>query len=69
VGSTYTLIVKVSELVRRLEQDGWFVVRQSGHRIYRHPTKPGQLVVPVHDAKEIATGTLHSILKKAGLHE
>jgi mRNA interferase HicA len=60
--------MRVGELVRRLEQDGWVAARQSGsHRIYRHPTKPGQLVVPIHMGKELATGTLHSILKKAGL--
>jgi mRNA interferase HicA len=61
--------MRVGELVRRIEADGWVAVRQSGtsHRIYRHPTKPGQLVVPMHFGKEIATGTLQSILKKAGL--
>jgi mRNA interferase HicA len=60
--------MRVGELVRRVEQDGWAAVRQSGsHRIYRHPTKPGQLVIPMHAGKEIATGTLQSILKKAGL--
>jgi predicted RNA binding protein YcfA (HicA-like mRNA interferase family) len=54
--------------VRLIEADGWVAVRQSGsHRIYRHPTKPGQLVVPMHFGKEIATGTLQSILKEAGL--
>jgi mRNA interferase HicA len=60
--------VRVGELVRLLEHDGWHAVRQAGsHRVYRHPTKPGQLVVPVQYGKEIATGTLQSILKKAGL--
>jgi predicted RNA binding protein YcfA (HicA-like mRNA interferase family) len=60
--------MRVGELLRRLEQDGWVVVRQRGsHRVYRHPTKRGQLVVPVHAGKELATGTLHSLLKRAGL--
>ena len=60
--------MKVSELLRRLEQDGWTIVRQQGsHRVYRHPLKSGQLVVPMHGSKELATGTLNSILKKAGL--
>jgi len=60
--------VNVRELLGLLERDGWTVVRQHGsHRIYRHPTKAGQLVVPVHGSKELATGTLNSILKKAGL--
>ena len=60
--------MRVGELIRLLEQDGWRMVRQSGgHRIYRHPARLGQLVVPVHASKELATGTLNSILKKAGL--
>ena len=60
--------VKVSELLRLLEQDGWTLVRQRGsHGIYRHPVKSGQVVVPVHGSKEVASGTLNSILKKAGL--
>jgi predicted RNA binding protein YcfA (HicA-like mRNA interferase family) len=60
--------MRVGGLVRQLEQDGWIAVRQSGsHRIYRHATKPGQLVVPVQFGKELATGTLQNILKKAGL--
>jgi predicted RNA binding protein YcfA (HicA-like mRNA interferase family) len=62
------LDVRVGELVRLLEQDGWYAVRQAGsHCVYRHPTKQGQLVVPIQCGKEIATGTLQNILKKAGL--
>lgn len=60
--------MKVRELVRLLEEDGWQTVRQTGgHRIYRHPTKPGQLTVPFHGAKDVPFGTLNSILKAAGL--
>lgn len=57
----------VREVLRLLERDGWFEVRQAGsHRIFRHPTKPGILVVPVHPGRDLATGTLASILKKGG---
>ena len=60
--------MKVRELLQLLAADGWVAVRQSGsHRVYRHPTKPGPLVVPIHGDKDVATGTLNSILKKAGL--
>jgi predicted RNA binding protein YcfA (HicA-like mRNA interferase family) len=60
--------MKVGELIRTLEADGWRSVRQTGsHRVFRHPTKPGILVVPIHAGRELATGTLRSILKKAGL--
>ncbi|AXC15085.1 hypothetical protein ACPOL_5841 [Acidisarcina polymorpha] len=56
------------ELVRRLEADGWYRTGQTGsHRHFRHPTKEGLLIVPMHAGKEIGRGLLHSILKKAGL--
>jgi predicted RNA binding protein YcfA (HicA-like mRNA interferase family) len=54
------------ELIKLLESNGFVFVRQSGsHAIYR---KQGNkiLIVPVH-SKDIPTGTLHSILKDAGL--
>ncbi len=60
--------MKCSELIRKLKRDGWFVVRQSGsHIMMQHPTKPGQIVVPDHGSKELASGTARSIIKKAGL--
>jgi predicted RNA binding protein YcfA (HicA-like mRNA interferase family) len=60
--------MKCTELVRKVERDGWYIVSQEGsHRKYEHATKPGQLIIPFHKGKELATGTANSILKKAGL--
>jgi predicted RNA binding protein YcfA (HicA-like mRNA interferase family) len=60
--------VRPQELVRILEADGWFSTGQTGsHGQFRHPSKPGLLIVPMHAGKEIGKGLLHSILKKAGL--
>lgn len=59
--------MRVSELLRLLADDGWAKVRTGKHIILRHPTKPGILRVPNHPAKEVAAGTLNSILKEAGL--
>ena len=60
--------MKVRELIRQLEQDGWIGVRQQGsHRVFRHPIKRGILVVPMHSNQDVHTGTLQAILKKAGL--
>ena len=48
--------VRVGELIRRLEQDGWYAVRQTGsHRVYRHHELSGLRRVPVHVGKELAT--------------
>jgi predicted RNA binding protein YcfA (HicA-like mRNA interferase family) len=60
--------VRPQELVRILEEDGWYCTGQSGsHRHYRHPIKPGLLIVPMHAGKEIGKGLVDTILKKAGL--
>ncbi|SFE20446.1 type II toxin-antitoxin system HicA family toxin [Spirosoma endophyticum] len=65
------MAMKVREVIKLLEEDGWYLKRQSGsHRIYRHPTKPGIAVVPDHGLnKELKPGTEQSILKQAGLKQ
>lgn len=60
--------MKVRDLIRELEGDGWVLVRQSGsHRQYRHPTRPGTVTVPGSLRAELAKGTLGSIVRQAGL--
>jgi predicted RNA binding protein YcfA (HicA-like mRNA interferase family) len=60
--------MKVSELLRRLREDGWFLVATRGsHGQYKHPTKPGRVTVPGRPSDDLAPGTLNSILKQAGL--
>lgn len=37
---------KVKEVLKMLEQDGWYKARSRGdHRQYKHPTKPGTVTV------------------------
>ena len=61
-------IMKSKQIIRMVEQDGWYLKRTSGsHRIYKHPTKPGTVVIAYHGAKDIPEGTIRSILKDAGL--
>ncbi len=60
--------MKSSQLIRILQQDGWFKVSQRGSHIkMKHPIKRGVVWVPNHGSKEVATGTEHNILKSAGL--
>ena len=41
------MTVKVKEIIKRLEQDGWVWIRTTGsHRHFRHPTKSGTVTVP-----------------------
>lgn len=61
-------MASVNELLKLLKNDGWFLYNNgANHDLYRHATKEGQIPVPRHGSKEIAKGTLQSILKKAGL--
>ena len=60
--------VKVREIIRELERDGWQLDRQVGsHRQFRHPTRPGTVTVPGHLGDDLARGTLGSIRRQAGL--
>jgi predicted RNA binding protein YcfA (HicA-like mRNA interferase family) len=60
--------VKSSELVKILQKDGWFVVRQAGsHMIMEHPIKKGKIICPFHSSHEVGKGLAIKILKVAGL--
>jgi len=60
--------VKVAELIRLLEQDGWRLVRTKGsHRQFKNPSKPGTVTVAGKPSLDVPPGTLNSILKQAGL--
>ena len=60
--------MKIREVVRLLEQQGWRLVRTKGsHRHYKHPERTQIITVPGNLGKELAPGTLAAILKKVGL--
>lgn len=60
--------MKVREILKILEQDGWYQARMRGsHRVLKHHSKPGIVVVPGSLSDEVATGTLRSIWKQAQL--
>jgi predicted RNA binding protein YcfA (HicA-like mRNA interferase family) len=60
--------MKVRDVIRRIEEDGWRYERQRGsHRIYRHPSKPGTVTIAGRPSQDIQAGTLGSILRQAGL--
>jgi predicted RNA binding protein YcfA (HicA-like mRNA interferase family) len=60
--------VTAIELVRALERDGWQHHHQTGsHQVLRHPSKLGQVVVPMHVGQTIGPGLLGKTLKDAGL--
>jgi len=60
--------MKVKEVIKMIEQDGWFMIRRRGsHRQYRHNCKKGLVTVAGHLHDDLAKGTLNSVLKQAGL--
>ncbi len=62
--------MKVSEIIKILEADGWYLSRTKGsHRQYKHPNKLGTVTVPGKQSKDLGIGTLKSILKQAQLEE
>jgi len=64
----YSSPMKVSEALRMLNNDGWYLVATRGsHRQFKHMTKPGRVTVPGKPSDDLAPGTLNSILKQAGL--
>jgi predicted RNA binding protein YcfA (HicA-like mRNA interferase family) len=60
--------VKVKEVLKILDEDGWFLVATRGsHRQYKHQAKPGRVTVPGKLSDDLAVGTMNSILKQAQL--
>ena len=54
------------DVIRRLQQDGWVLVRTKGsHHQFKHGTKAGLVTVP-HPKRDLPRGTLRSIFKQAG---
>jgi predicted RNA binding protein YcfA (HicA-like mRNA interferase family) len=60
--------MKVREVIRLIEQDGWYLVASKGsHMHYKHETKTGRVTVAGKGSKDMAPGTLIAILKQAGI--
>lgn len=60
--------MKVREVIRLIEDDGWYLVATKGsHRQFKHPIKKGRVTIAGKPSDDLAAGTLNSILKQAGL--
>jgi predicted RNA binding protein YcfA (HicA-like mRNA interferase family) len=59
--------MKAKEVIKLIEEDGWYLSRQKGsHKQYKHPLKKGLVTVAAHKmSDELAPGTLNSIFKQA----
>ena len=60
--------VKVREVIRLLQEDGWtLVVTRGNHRQFKHPTKPGRVTVSGNLGDDMPKGTFGSVTRQAGL--
>ena len=60
--------MKVRDVLKMVETDGWYLVRTRGsHRQFKHDEKPGLVTIPGKPGDDLAPGTYDSILKQAGL--
>ena len=60
--------MKVREIIRMVEDDGWRVIGQKGsHRQFKHAKKPGRVTIAGNLGDEVKPGTLASIKRQAGL--
>lgn len=63
--------MKARDVIKLIEDDGWYIVRQKGsHKQYKHAVKKGLVTIAVHKmSDEIAPGTLNSIFKQAQINK
>jgi predicted RNA binding protein YcfA (HicA-like mRNA interferase family) len=63
--------VKVRRFIKALKRGGFVLKRQHGsHRIYVHPQKGRQVIVPYHHSSEtIPIGLMRSLIEDAGWTE
>ena len=60
--------MKVRDVIRPIEADGWYQARMRGsHRQFKHSAKRGLVTVPRHPGDDLAIGTLNNVLEQAGL--
>jgi predicted RNA binding protein YcfA (HicA-like mRNA interferase family) len=63
--------LKYRDLIQQIQAAGWRFHRmgKGDHMIYRHPARPGSIVVAGAGKmnRDVPTGTLNAILRQAGL--
>jgi len=62
--------LKIREIIEIIKKDGWYKVAQKGsHKQFKHLIKPGRVTIAGNPGDDIATGTLNSVLKQAGIKQ
>jgi mRNA interferase HicA len=63
-GHIPTLETNRSKVAARLERDGWIARHGGTHDVFKHPQKPGRIIVPRH--RTLSIGVAREIAKAAG---
>ena len=59
--------MKVREVIRLLEADGWTLVTTRGsHRQFKHRLRPGRVTISGNLGDDMPKGTLASVKRQAG---
>jgi predicted RNA binding protein YcfA (HicA-like mRNA interferase family) len=53
-----------AKVTARLKREGWVERHGGGHDVYKHPSKPGRIVVPRH--RVLSPGVARAIARQAG---
>lgn len=63
--------MKYRDLIKELEADGWYFYQmgKGDHRIYKHQTKPGSIVIDYKPGRDVPDGTLSSIRRQVKQHD
>jgi len=63
--------MKAREIIKLIEKDGWYEVRQNGsHRQYKHRIKKGLVTIPIHRlSNDLTPGLEKSILKQSQIEK
>jgi predicted RNA binding protein YcfA (HicA-like mRNA interferase family) len=62
--------LKASEVIRILQQHGFFLISQRGsHQKWRNQDLGKQVIVPYHKSKQLPLGTIRSIIEGSGIPE
>lgn len=62
-------VLKVSEIIKKLNQDGWYLYRHKGssHRQFKHPTKKGKVTINGKPSADVTGNLLKSIENQSGV--
>lgn len=62
--------MKIREITEIIKKDGLYKVAQKGsHKQFKHLIKTGRVTIAGNPGDDIATGTLNSVLKQAGIKQ